>query len=544
MRDDPRLGGNGGTFLVAAVVAILLAAALWGPRVYGSNDNFGIIDNARAGYPTPYTGFAFTYGLHLLYGVWPGVPWLALTLYALLLSAAAVTSYLVSVDCRSRAIKAAAGIIVTCCFLPFMFRLDYNASSILLGGSAVYLLAFSGDSRRGPWFSALIVLMCYCSYSTRLHGLIGSVCLAAPFALCAFWRAGRAKRLQMALVAVAVAVLVAADQAVYKANMPRDYRQYIAFDEVRRVIHNSPYLRSGIVDPKLLTAAGWSENDYWLFAQWFYLDEDRFNVRTVSVLRKFVREGSPALPPLMPGLGVLWGEFASSISLMLAVSVLPFLWKGLGTAIWAAFALVATAFGALLLEAYWYFPDHIALPVIAEAALGFVCIALPLPSRSRFFEWVGVGIVVLVVACLAVTAARRHRVENAERNGAFARTLERLDALPADSVILFGGGTLQMDWADPIRPWGLKPHQVRTGMSIFSPVFYAALHQVGLKRASELIPFLASSGRGYVVASAGAMPHLARFAREAYGLELEASPLGTLESGAQIFRLSLGTGRH
>jgi hypothetical protein len=246
----------------------------------------------------------------------------------------------------------------------------------------------------------------------------------------------------------------------------------------------------------------------------------------------------------MPGLGILWAEYASSISLMLAVSVLPFLWKGLGAARWAAFALVATVFGALLVEAYWYLPDHIALPIIAEAALGFVCIALPLPSRSRLLEWVGVGIVVLVVACLGVTTARRYRVENAERNGAFARSLERLDALPADSVILFEGGTLQMDWADPIRPWALKPHQVRTGMSIFSPVFYAALHQVGLKRASELIPFLASSGRGYVVANAGAMPHLARFAREAYGLELEASPLGTLESGAQIFRLSLGTGRH
>jgi hypothetical protein len=530
--------------LVAAVVAVLLAAALWGPRVYGSNDNFGIIDNARAGYPTPYTGFAFTYSLHLLYGAWPGVPWLALTLYALLLCAAAVTSYLVSFDCRSCALKAAAGVIVTFCFLPFMFRPDYNASSILLGGSAVYLLAFSGDSRRGPWFSALIVLLCYCSYSVRLHGLIGSVCLAAPFALCGFWRAGRAKWLQMALVAVAVVVVVAADQAVYNADMPRDYRQYIAFDEVRRVIHDSPYIRSGIVDPKLLTATGWSENDYWLFDRWFYLDEDRFNVRSVSVLREFAREGSPARPPLMHGLGVLWAEYARSISLMLAVSVLPFLWKGLRAAGWAAFALVATAFGAVLVEAYWYLPDHIALPVIAEAALGFVCIALPLPNRSRLFDWVGVGIVVLVVAGLGVTAARRCRVENAERNGAFAGTLERLDALPADSVILFEGGTLQMDWADPFRPWGLKPHPVRTGMSVFSPVFYAALHQVGLGRASELIPFLARSGRGYVVARADAMPHLARFAREAYGLDLEASPLGTLESGAQLFRLSQGTGRH
>jgi hypothetical protein len=529
---------------VTAVVAILLAAALWGPRVYGSNDNFGIIDNARAGYPTPYTGFAFTYGLHLLYRAWPGAPWLALTIYALLLSAAAATSYLVSVDCRSRAVKAAAGIIVTFCFLPFMFRPDYNASSILLGGSAVYLLAFSGDSRRGPWFSALIVLLCFCSYSTRLHGLIGSVCLAAPFALCAFWRAGRAKRLQMALVAAAVAVLVAADQAFYKAKMPLDYRQYIAFDEVRRRIHDSPYIRSGIVDPKLLTAAGWSENDYWLFGQWFYLDEGRFNIRSVSVLREFAREGSPARPPLMPGLGVLWAEYSSSISLMLAVSVLPFLWRGLGAARWATFALVVTTFDALLLEAYWYFPDHIALPVIAEAALGFVCIALPLPSRSKFFEWVGVGIVVLVVACLAVTTARRYRVENAERNGAFARSLERLGALPADSVILFEGGALHMDWADPIRPWELKPHQIRTGMSIFSPVFYAALDQVGLKRASDLIPFLASSGRGYVVAGAGAMPHLALFAREAYGLELEATTLGTLESGPQIFKLSLKSSRH
>jgi hypothetical protein len=521
------------------VLVILLIGALASPRTYASNDNFGIIDNARAGYPTPYAGFAMTYFLNVLYNSWPAVPWLGIALYASLLAAAAVVAFLVIEVDQSWQIQAVTGLLVVCLFMPFMLQVDYSASSILLGGSAIFLLMFKGAQRHSRLCLGLIVLLCISSYSLRRMGFLGSVCFAAPFAFGAFVRATTARRFQIAFVVAVLAALILADHLAYSASMSQDYRRFVAFNDIRKGIHNSPYIRSGIVDSKALAATGWSDNDYWLFERWFYLSEERFNIARIAALKDFVRGGRTIYPELSDSIRLLYSDFSGNISALVAIAALPLIFKRPWSMCWAALALTASIMGALLLQRYWYFPSHIALPLLTLTAFGLLCVSLPVPRVPGLVEWIGVAVLVLFVSYHCIANTIQIISENRDRNGAFRRTLDQLNALPSNSIVLFEGGTLKMDWSDPMRPWSLRPHQIRTGMSIFSPVFYRSLQPLGIHKASELIPFLAKSGRGYVVVNIDTMPHLIKFAREAFGLSIKAVSRGELDSGAQVFMLSL-----
>lgn len=527
--------------LVFSVVALLLLAGLVNPRTYGSNDNFGIIYNARAGSPTPYSGYTTTYFLHILFSVWPNIQWLGIELYLALLSAAAVVTHQVVSRQSDRKVQCAAAVIVGCCFLPFMLRPDYNSSSILLGGSAAFLLAFSGRENRGWRFAAVVVLLCYWSYSIRRMGFYGSVCFAAPFLLVGLFPALRTRKSEILLIGAVVSGLIFTDRLLYNVTMTPEYRKFTSYNYVRSRVYSSPYVQSGLIEPKVLAATGWSANDYWMFSRWFYLDEDRFDVVRLDALSQFIRNGSLVDPSLLRSLRALWADYWKRIVVVLALSTLAFRWNKLNELAAVGVTLFVLAGAALSLKNYWDFPDRVALPLLAVAALGFLCMSPPRQTRLGIPKWLGLSAVVALVSYLCVDATLQFRRENLERNADFLKTLEQLNRLPADSVILFEGGVFEMDWSDPLRLWSLTPRQIRTGMSIFSPVFYESLRGIGIKSARQLFPFLAESGRGYVVIRRDTLPHLVEFVRATYGFNLLAVDMGGLQSGALIYKVSRGT---
>jgi hypothetical protein len=122
--------------------------------------------------------------------------------------------------------------------------------------------------------------------------------------------------------------------------------------------------------------------------------------------------------------------------------------------------------------------------------------------------------------------------------------MKQLDDLPPNSVLLLEGGVIQLDWSDPFHPPRLPQSMIRTGMGIFSPLFYENLGLLGIQRASEVLPFLARSGRGYLVAHSDSVPHLIRFAREAYGIEIDAVLVEGMESGANVYRITSNVSQH
>jgi hypothetical protein len=523
------------------MVAALAFAAVVGPRSYGTNDNIGVIENAQAGHSTPYCAFLTTYVLHALYMRWPGVPWFPIDLLCAVLAAACAMAHLASRAHADLESRLAAAAVVACLFSPFVLRLDYNASSILLGGSAVLLLAYAPEGRLTPGRMALAAVLCIWSYSIRRMGFFGAACLLSPFALVGLSRAGPAEWLRVAAVAAVVGAVVWVDGAVYRANFSDPYRRFTEFNDVRKALHNSAYVASGVVDPRALSATGWTANDYWLFSNWFYLDEGRFNVRSVAALRDFVKETDPLPPSLSAGLGLAWRDYRGAYATLALALALAVLWKrGLGAVPIAAAAGCFLA-GTVLMETYWQFPLHVGTPflVVATAAL----LAVPFPKVAGAGAPLGAAaaVLALLVAFLGLLQLARVRDENRVRNHAFSRIMEHIERLPPGSVLLLEGGVIQLDWSDPFHPPEPRQSLIRTGMGIYSPLFYENLGPLGISKASDVLPFLATSGRGYLVAHGDSVPHLVRFAREAYGMDVDTAIADSLESGANIYRITSKT---
>jgi hypothetical protein len=539
-----RRAGVWNAAFVTAMVAALALASIAGPRTFGTNDNIGVIENAVAGHPTPYCAFATTSVLHQLYARWPAVPWFPVDILCALLAAAAVMAFLATRVHADRASRLAAAAVVGCLFSPFVLRLDYNSSSILLGASAVLLLAFAPGGRLGTGRMVLVAALCLWSYSLRRMGFFGAACLLSPFAMLGLARAGPAAWMRAGIVAAAVGALVWADGAAYRANFSDSYRQFAEFNDVRKSLHNSAYVASGVVDPRALSATGWTANDYWLFSNWFYLDEGRFNVRSVGALRAFVHDEAPLPPSLPTGLALAWRDYRFDYAVLGVALALSVLWRRgrrPGPLVLAAGAFVA---GTVMMETYWEFPLHVGIPFIVAASAAVLAVPLPKGAGPVSGLRPGVALLAAVVAFLGLASFVRDRRENAAHNVAFSRTIERIESLPPGSVLLLEGGALRLDWSDPFHPPEPRQSLIRTGMGIYSPLFYENLNTIGLRRASEVLPFLAGSGRGYLVAHDDSVPHLVQFAREAYGIGIAAVPVDTLESGARIYRITPDASPH
>ena len=384
----------------------------------------------------------------------------------------------------------------------------------------------------------LVAALCLWSYSIRRMGFFGAACLLMPIALLGLARAGPAAWFRAAIVGGAVGALVWADGAAYRASFSGAYRRFAEFNDVRKSLHNSAYIASGVVDPRALSATGWTPNDYWLFSNWFYLDETRFNARSVGALRAFVRDEKPLPPSVGAGLGAAWRDYRGAYGLLALTLALSLLWRrGRGSA-GAALAAGGFAAGTVLMETYWQFPAHVGVPFVAAACAGLL--AVPPPRGAGLDSGFGplVAALAAAVAFIGLDQFAGSLRENAAHNGAFARMMERFDALPPGAVLLLEGGVIQLDWSDPFHPPAPRRSMIRTGMGIYSPLFYEGLGSLGLRRASEVLPFLAGSGRGYLVAHAGSVPHLILFAREAYGLDVSADLVEGLDSGANVYRIT------
>jgi hypothetical protein len=539
-----RRAGVGDAAFIAAVIAALALASVAGPRTFGTNDNIGVIENAVAGHPTPYCAFATTSVLHQLYARWPAVPWFPVDILCALLAAAGVMASLALRVHADRASRLAAAAVTGCLFSPFVIRLDYNSSSILLGGSAVLLLAFAPERRLGTCRMVLVAALCLWSYSLRRMGFFGAACLLSPFALLGLARAGPAMWIRVAVVVGVVGALVSADGAAYRANFSDSYRHFADFNDVRKSLHNSAYVASGVVDPRALAATGWTANDYWLFSNWFYLDEGRFNVRSVGALRAFVHDEAPLPPSLPMGLSLAWRDYRFDYAVLALALALSVLWRRGRRPGWLVLAAAVFVAGTVMMETYWEFPLHIGIPLVVAASAAVLAVPFPKGTGPDSGLRPGVALLAAAVAFLGLSSFVRNRRENTAHNGAFSQTIERIERLPPGSVLLLEGGAIRLDWSDPFHPPEPRQSLIRTGMGIYSPLFYENLNAMGLRRASEVLPFLAASGRGYLVAHDDSVPHLVQFAREAYGIGIAAVPVDTLESGARIYRITPNASPH
>jgi len=288
---------KGFIFAFFFVAILFLICLFFLPMRYETNDDFGNIRQltALSGFEpdsfSPVHGQFFGLALCSLYNVAPGIPWYGLTVYtALLLGVFLMTGVLARHGKLTILMVCLPGIGLF--FFHAMVLANYTTSALFVE-LAVFLAwaewAVTGTcpARRPAAYTLLLAVGFCMSYMLRWELALWGVVFVIPALL--FLRKPMMKK--VSLVALAVLAVIVADRAVYEYNRPEAAKQYMVYNELRRVFHDTA--KGDFYSdrtPGALAKANWDPKDYITYRKWVLYDDVLFNAANLKV---FLAENNP-----------------------------------------------------------------------------------------------------------------------------------------------------------------------------------------------------------------------------------------------------------
>jgi hypothetical protein len=182
--------------------------------------------------------------------------------------------------------------LVSCLGVEFIFftYLQFTQTASMAAASGVLVFIFStglppGGRRLGAWvFSGALFVS---SWLLRPDSFLLILLASAPLALVQLKQANlRALKQQWKFVSTVVAlVFLAAGLQFAWFQKHRDWKDFQRFAvDIQRIVEFQAPLYSPKTKP-VFDSAGWSENDYWFFRNWYFMDPEKFSVSNLDKLR-------------------------------------------------------------------------------------------------------------------------------------------------------------------------------------------------------------------------------------------------------------------
>ncbi|MEK6734210.1 MAG: hypothetical protein AABY27_03800, partial [Pseudomonadota bacterium] len=111
-----------------------------------------------------------------------------------------------------------------------------------------------------------------------------------------------------------------------------------------------------------------------------------------------------------------------------------------------------------------------------------------------------------------------------------------LNDIKADSVLLPQATFFNMiyTYSNPLKELNVKYTIIPTGWTIFSPRFYNVLRDIGLKKGSDIFPYLIQSEKAFIIGGKDIIMPVSTFIKETYGIETEFKMVKTFPSLPKI----------
>jgi len=368
------------------------------------------------GYSNPAWGFLFK----VLFTHFPGVPWYGLALLGVQFLSLGALLYALILSPRPGP-KAAAWVAAYLgVFTTFFIGLQYTVTSILAAQCA-FLLMISLWRNGGPspnragWAVAGFLLVA--SSLIRLDGLLLAAFAALPLFYYSWRQADPSARraLRARKLALLIPVLLIAAGALYGRLW---YALTPGWADFNRFDHQRLELQDYRIDPynaqtkPFFDEAGWSENDYRMFKEWYFLDKNLYDARKMEKLAAhFPRFGSEGKPVTYHSLTEILGAYWPQTVLLYFLCFLLLAPSGR----WVFLALqLAWVLAVLALMVYAArAPDRVVVPLLAlplMTALYFAGAPTPRPKgpKPKFPVWIGSVFLALLVILSLRTCAQLH----------------------------------------------------------------------------------------------------------------------------------------
>jgi hypothetical protein len=205
----------------------------------------------------------------------------------------------------------------------------------------------------------------------------------------------RLRRLFLGWVILGILFLAVANFAWYQKD--KDWSEYRRFDKARAELQDYRITAYSAQSKPYFDSVGWSENDYWLFKNWYYANPAKFNADIFRKLSDFFpRVGSTGKTSSHSDLQELlfssW-DFRMMLCFFLLLIFCPrSSWKYL-LAQWLWVLLVF-----LVLIYFYRAPDRVTLPIMAFLVMGAIFLSeKPLVNQRDGFGLSQVKVIILLV---------------------------------------------------------------------------------------------------------------------------------------------------
>jgi hypothetical protein len=378
------------------------------------------------GYSNPAWGLLFK----VLSTHFSGVPWYGLALLGVQFLSIGALLYALALSPRPGLKMLGGGATYLGIFYTFFVGIQYTVTSILAAQCA-FLLLLSLWQNGGPslnragWVLAGFLLVV--SSLIRLDGLLIAAFCALPLFLTAWREADPAARraLQARKLTLLFPVLLIAGGALYNRLW---YAVTPGWAEFNRFDHERLELQDYRIDPynaqtkPFFDAAGWSENDYRMFKEWYFMDKHLYDTdRMRHLAARFPRFGSEGKPSTCHSLPEILGEFWPQTVLLYFLAFLLLVplerWRYLVLQMgWVLAVLTLMIYAARA-------PDRVVVPLLTlPLAAAVYFLGSPAQGKGRNAKrqvpgWIGMAFLALLLLPSLRSCAQIHFLNQQAQRG-------------------------------------------------------------------------------------------------------------------------------
>lgn len=520
---DRRLGYG---FAVSFFVLLLM---LFFERAYLVNDNIGIISDLKASTPVSFMTILFGQGLSVIYRLSDNmIPVFGSVFYLINMISIASVLYAFSYLVDDKKILFMLSFTYLSFHIFYLINLDFTLSGIMLTGSSLFLILSLSFSNKLTKFNALLWGVFFAGgYLIRKDIIFVIAVFFLPLILFVLWK-NNTKRMNFLLFLLPLLIFFSVNRFMVN-NLLRDnsYKNFKEYNKVRGQFHGFPVAEKNIGNVDILKYNNWTDNDYAMFMDWTFLDENKFSVDKIKKIFEY------SLPPekeksigqlLSKGMEKIVKKYDTYLFFWGALLLLIIITYNSRQLLLPFTYYIYIFFCGVYMTVFLRFPGRIGYPIL------LICGLLPLSflfvEKSYLKEKgrnCGKYIIIGMLLFLSFINVRRFIYQNNLNRGnkqIFDREYRKFQQLFKDKVLIIQpGAALNYKYSDPLKVYDNSYITIPLGWGIFSPHFYRVVEKIGLKKASDVLPFAIDNDKMIFIGDKVWCEMIVLFIKETYGRE-------------------------
>ncbi len=505
------------------------------PNTYWANDNIGILHDIKMGCKVHFMSFLLgELFLFCYHGISDNIPWYALFLYCVLGASLAILLHSLHRVCSYKYATFTFIFVVFILSALFVLRIGYNGVSILSGTTSLFAyFVYLRSSSKPHWGIVLMLgVMFSVSYLVRKSGFSAVLVFAAPIMVFELLKKLRKNTKLVLLFLLPSLLIITTNSVLEKTTLPQEEIAFKKWNHLRGRLHGYPIQKSNKENSKILVANNWSDNDYEVFSNWTFIDENKYNQNTIDNIFRystptttmqilsFERVHGAVKDAVKAG---RIGRYLFPIFVLLPMTMLiAFFYVGHRQTILP----LLYVFYILMIEIYmllfFRFPVRIAYPLVLCCLLWtfFLCFCgssrkPPKQPRYRFLPALSIALL-FISGIFFATLVLEEIQQVGQEQKKYHAFMEQIENYNPDFYLGLG---FRKQYQNPLQAKiNNERNNIPLGWTVFSPRFYKVLSGLGLEHGYDVFPKMIDNEKALLIGDSRYIDRIRTFIYETYGI--------------------------